>query len=428
LDGKTIRVPGAELVAVPLLESPVAAADTTLPISVRRSERNNTAVEFGQEFILKTFRRAEDGVNPDLEIGRYLARQTDYHGSAPIAGYVEYRRRGGEPATLAVLHRYVTNHGTAWQHALDQLSTYFERAAAISPEQRIAIPPLLPLVGTAEEENESNGWLDLIGGSLEMARLLGQRTGDLHLALSTSRANPVFSPEPLSKLYQRSVYQTMRNQIGRVAQRLYRVRDSLPPNIRELADVIVDHRDAILKRFRAILDIESSGMRIRCHGDFHLGQLLFTGKDFVVIDFEGEAARPLEDRRVKRSPLRDVACMNRSFDYVVRSVLLGFVSHRGHSPGVIRPEDCRTLEPWADAWVNRVSRAYVSEYLKTVQTANLLPPAEVDQRLMLELFALEKGLQETENELSSRPAWAELPLRGVFKLMGFDPQGSRIEL
>jgi maltose alpha-D-glucosyltransferase/alpha-amylase len=284
------------------------------------------------------------------------------------------------------------------------------------------------LLGEVEEGGESNGSLELLGSSLETARLLGQRTGELHLALSANRTDPVFTPEPFSKLYQRSVYQTMRNQIGRVSQRLVRERAQLPPSVQELADAVVRDRDAILKRFRGLLDVEAGGVRIRTHGDFHLGQLLFTGKDFIVIDFEGEAAKPLEERRVKRSPLRDVASMVRSFDFVAMSVLLGFASNRGHSPGVIRPEDRQLLEPWADAWVNRVSRAFVSEYVRTVEGANLLPPSMADRKLMLELFALEKALHETENELAGRPAWAELPLRGVLKLLSLDLPGTRIEL
>src|SRR5205823_5457492 len=156
--------------------------------------------------------------------------------------------------------------------------------------------------------------------------------------------------------------------------------------------------------------------------------LLFTGKDFIVIDFEGEAAKTLEERRLKRSPLRDVACMMRSFDYVARSVLLGFASHRGHSPGVIRPEDRLALEPWADAWVNRVSCAYVGEYVRAVHGANLLPSKEADQLRLLELYSLEKALHEVENELTARPDWTELPLRGVLKLLALDLPGTRIEL
>jgi maltose alpha-D-glucosyltransferase/alpha-amylase len=270
---------------------------------------------------------------------------------------------------------------------------------------------LLPLIGGAE--TEPDGSHELFGGSLETARLLGRRTAELHLVLAANRADPALAAEPYTKLFQRSVYQTMRNQIGRVGQRLVRERERLPDHVRDIADVVVREREAILRRFRTVLDIGFCGVRIRCHGDLHLAQLLFTGKDFVIIDFEGEASKALEERRVKRSPLRDVAGMVRSFDFAARSVLLGFVTKQGHSPGVIRPEDRPVLEPWAEVWVNRASRAYVAEYVHATEGTNLLPPIEADRRLMLDLFVLEKALHETENELTNRPAWAELPLRAV---------------
>src|SRR5262249_11137008 len=265
-------------------------------------------------------------------------------GAAAVAGYVDLRRRGSPPATLAVLHKFVPNQGTAWQYTLDQLSGYFERAAALSRDSRPAPPPEAPLLGNGEAAAGHGEWQELLGGYLETARLLGRRTAELPLALAGNAADPAFTPEPFSKLYQRSIYQSMRNMTGRVCQRLARDRHRLPPETRELGDRVVGSRDEILKRFRTILDPSIGGMRIRCDGDLHLGQLLFTGKDFVIIDFEGEGFRTIEDRRVKRAPLRDVAGMVRSLDYAARSVLLGLASSRGRSPGVIRPEDRPALE------------------------------------------------------------------------------------
>jgi maltose alpha-D-glucosyltransferase/alpha-amylase len=345
-----------------------------------------------------------------------------------VAGYVEYRRRGSSPATLAVLHKFVPNQGTAWQYTLDQLSGYFERAAALSRDSRPAPPPEAPLLGNGATEDRHDGWHELLGGYLETARLLGRRTGELHLALTGNADDAGFTPEPFSKLYQRSIYQSMRNMTGKVSLRLVRDRNRLPQEARELADRVGELREELLKRFRAILDPSIGGMRIRCHGDLHLGQLLFTGKDFVVIDFEGDTSRTIEDRRVKRSLLRDVAVMVRSFDYAARSVLLGLASSRGRSPGVIRPEDRPSLEPWADAWVNRVAREFVAAYVGMVEPAGLLAPTQGARRTMLELFLLEKAIQEVESELVSRPTWAEIPLRGILRMMGADRSPSAVEL
>ncbi len=151
------------------------------------------------------------------------------------------------------------------------------------------------------------------------------------------------------------------------------MRNDLPESARPLADEIVRQQDAILQRFRTILDPSFVGQRIRCHGDYHLGQLLFTGKDFVVIDFEGETARTIGERRIKRSPLRDVACMVRSMDYAVQSVLLGVTDVRGRPPGMIRPEDRPALEPWAFSWYDHATREFLSAYFEAIQPTGLLP-------------------------------------------------------
>lgn len=419
LSGWSIRHDEHELAAVPLEKS----SDTTepsLPITLRRSDRNNTSISFGEEYILKTFRRVEDGVNPDLELGRFLTKRPDYNGSAPVLGYVEYRTRGKEPSTLAVLHRFIPNQGTAWQYTLGQLSSYFEHVAAMSREQPPPTPAEVPLLGYIEANNVEH-WEELAGGYLATARVLARRTADLHLALAAEPGEPAFAPEPFGKLYQRSIYQSMRNLTGKVCQRLVRERGRLPASGRKLADRLVELQEHVLNRFRDALDPELGGMRIRCHGDFHLGQLLHTGKDFVVIDFEGEPGRAIGERRLKRSPLRDVASMIRSFDFAAQSVRLGLVSTRGRSQGVIRAEDQPTLSRWASAWSNRVSREYVTAYVEAVSPSGLLPTTDASRRTLLELFVLEKSLREIDSELTDRPQWVEIPLRGAMRMIGCDP-------
>ena len=178
------------------------------------------AIVYDEFCVFKVFRRIEEGVNPDLEIGRYLTDLTGYHGAAAVMGSIEYRRRGGEPFTLGVLHRYIANQGTAWQYMLDQLSQYFERVAALSRELPSGPPSSVALQDPAQDLEVAGTWRELIGGYLDMARLLGQRTAELHLALAANRSDPAFAPEPFGKLYQRSIYQSMRNLIGRLCNRL----------------------------------------------------------------------------------------------------------------------------------------------------------------------------------------------------------------
>jgi maltose alpha-D-glucosyltransferase/alpha-amylase len=427
LAGRSRPIQDGEIVAAPLIPPALSDPDdlvARLPLTIHRSARVNTAVTYGESFILKMFRRIEEGVNPDLEFGRYLAAHPDYRGVAPVAGFIEYRRRNADPITLGVLHRYVPNQGTAWQFTLDQLSQYFERVAALSREQ---VPPPAPTTprpsDAARDEAQPDPWRELIGGYLDTARLLGQRTAELHRTLAANHADPAFAPEPFGKLYQRSLYQSLRNLTGRLHDRMILLRDKgkLPDAARSLADQLIAGHDAILQRFRGILDPAFVGRRIRCHGDYHLGQLLFTGKDFVVIDFEGETKRPIGERRVKRSPLRDVASMVRSLDYAVQSVLLDLTDVRGRPPGMIRPEDRPALEVWAHHWYEHVTREFLSAYFEAVRDAALVPATLATCYSLFEIFLLEESFHEIDAELTDRPDWAEIPLRGAARLLAHDP-------
>ncbi len=425
LNGRLRRMEDGEIEAAPLAgqavdtDGPVDTAGFSL--ALRRSERNNRAIVYGESYVFKVFRRIEEGVNPDLEIGRYLTEQTNYHGAAAVVGSIQYRRRGGEPSTLGVLHRYVANQGTAWQYMLDQLSQYFERVAALARELPSGPPRQVSMQAPLEDTEVAGTWRELMGGYLDTARLLGQRTAELHQALAANRSDPAFAPEPFGKLYQRSIYQSMRNLIGRLCNRLARQRSALPESTRQLADQIIGQHDAVLLRFQAILDPALNGQRIRCHGDYHLAQLLHTGKDFIIIDFEGDNTRTIGERRVKQSPLRDVASMVRSFDAAVQSALFGITDDRGRSPGTIRPEDRPSLEPWAHAWYDHMARQFVQTYIQTIQPTGLLPRTEAASYALLELLLLDKAFAQIDAALSERQDWVWIPLRGAGRLLGQTP-------
>ncbi|VTS04192.1 maltose alpha-D-glucosyltransferase [Tuwongella immobilis] len=392
--------------------------DTELPVPVvHRSERNNFAVIFGESFVLKTFHRAEEGTNPDLEVGRYLQSVTTDVPSAPVVGAIELIRRGAEPITLAVLHRYVPNQGNAWQYTLDLLSLFYESVAANSREQSPPLPPPMPMFGACTVSmHDLEGFA---GGYINTVRLLANRTAELHKALAAAPIDSPFAKEIYSRQHQRSVYQSMRNAMGKLTERLERERDELPPIVRPLAERFLAIQRNIVDRFQRVLDPAiQEGFRIRCHGDYHLGQLLYTGNNFVVIDFEGDVSRRITDRKIKRSPLRDVAGMLRSFDYAAQSVLRGLANHRGRSPGVIRTEDRAILSKWADAWCDCVSREFVSEYRRKIDDTRLLPPSESATSTLIELFLLEKAILEIDYDLAFRPEWAVIPLRAILRLMG----------
>jgi maltose alpha-D-glucosyltransferase/alpha-amylase len=383
-----------------------------LESSLVRAEQSNTSVVYGDRLILKLFRKLDEGLNPDLEIGTFLTETAHFPHIPPVAGALEYRANHEEPITLAILQGFVPNQGDAWQYTMDSLGRFYERAMALPPDaETVSCPGKTPLELIGEKIPDLG--VELIGTYLLSAGQLGKRTAELHMALASNVDEPGFSPEPFSAHYQRSLYQSMRNLTAQTLPLLQKRLRTLPEAVREEAKQVLDLQDKILKRFRAILDRKITAMRIRVHGDFHLGQVLHTGKDFLIIDFEGEPAHSLSSRRIKRSPLRDVAGMLRSFHYASNAPLIG---KTGGS--VFRPEDAARLEPWARCWNLWVSAAFLTSYLDASATGSFLPRSREELSSLLSVYLLEKSIYELGYELNNRPDWVKLPLRGILELLG----------
>jgi len=381
--------------------------EAVLSASLIKAEQTNTSIAYGDRFVLKILRRVEEGVNLDLEIGRFLTERTTFAHSAPVAGFLEYRRNREEPITLAILHGFVPNQGDAWKYTLDALGHYYEAALARRVD---LIPEFMPgrsLLAMTGEEIPGLA-KEMIGPFLESARLLGRRTGELHLALASRPSDPAFAPEPFSTLYQRSIYQSMRNLSARVFQVLRARMDRLPEDVRGQARSALECEPAVSQRYHAVLDRKITAMRIRTHGDYHLGQVLFTGKDFVIIDFEGEPARSLTERRLKRSPLRDVAGMLRSFHYVAHHAIFARLS---------RPEDLPAMEQWGNFWQLWVSTGFLRSYLEVAGKGEFLPRETEQIQVLLEAFCLDKAVYELGYELNNRPEWIKLPIQGILQLV-----------
>ena len=374
-------------------------------------EQSNTSVVYGDRFILKLFRRLEAGVNPDLELGRFLTERAAFAHIPPLAGVLEYRRQHAEPMTLAILQGFVPNQGDAWQYTLDALGHYCEGVLARQTAMPAAPMPPQPLLALLEDEIPPLAY-ELIGPYLGAARLLGQRTAELHVALAQETDDPAFAPEPFSTLYQRALYQSMRSPTGQVFERLLERLQEVPAAVREEAQLVVSLEPEILRRFRSVLQRKITAMRIRIHGDYHLGQVLYTGKDFVIIDFEGESPRPLSERRIKRSPLRDVVGMLRSFHYAAYTALSSRING-----GVARPEDMAVLEPCAHFWHLWVSAVFLKAYLASAAPAPFLPRTREELAILLDAYVLEKALYELGHELDNRPDWVQVPLRGILQLL-----------
>jgi maltose alpha-D-glucosyltransferase / alpha-amylase len=392
------------------------AGDEPLELALMKGEQSNTSIIYGDRLIMKLFRRLEVGINPDLEVGRFLTEKSAFTHIPPVAGALEYRSWDGEPMSLAILQGFVPNQGDAWRYTLDALGRYFDRAltwqgAAEMKELQDVHLSTDMLLSLAEHDLPPTAQ-EVIGTYLESAWLLGQRTAEMHLALAGESHDPNFAPEPFTALYQRSIYQAMRSRANQSFQMLRKGQKDLPEPLRAAARQVLGRESQVLDRFRSVLDRKISAMRTRCHGDYHLGQVLYTGKDFFIIDFEGEPARPLSERRIKRSPLQDVAGMLRSFHYAPYAVLLGQL------PGaVVRAEDFAILELWARLWYRWVSVAFWRSYLAAAGDASFLPRRREELQALLDAYLLEKAVYELGYELNNRPTWVRIPLEGILQLL-----------
>jgi maltose alpha-D-glucosyltransferase/alpha-amylase len=384
--------------------------DPSLEPNLSDSDQTNTSIAFGTTFVLKLYRKLEEGVGLDMEIGEFLTARGFPHSPA-VAGALDFRR-GDDIQTVAVLHAYARNEGDAWQYTLDNVGVFFERAATTARVAPAVVTTTSGLLRLARQPVTAAR--EAIGAYINDAALIGRRTAELHNTLGSETEDPAFAAEPFTGFYQRSLYQTMRNLAGRVLQQLDKRAPLLPMDAQAAARLVLAASDAILQRLRAIISQPIAATRIRCHGDYHLGQLLYTGRDFVVTDFEGEPLHPLSERRMKRTPLRDVAGMLRSFHYAAHAPLVVRTERQA-----LRNEDLQLLESWAGLWYEQVASAFLESYLATL-APRLLPSDAEQQRILLDCYLLEKAVYEIGYELNNRPAWLIVPLRGVLDLMQAD--------
>jgi maltose alpha-D-glucosyltransferase/alpha-amylase len=357
----------------------------SLPAARPQGSSSNTVVVLGDRLILKGYRRLRAGASPELEIGLYLTDVVHFANCAAVAGVLEYKGKDGDTRLLALLQAYVANQGDGFAYSLEYLKRHLE-------DHRTA---------PAEEAPPAN----LHEAYLALIRVLAQRTAELHRALATPTRDPLFSPEPIGRTdldaYRQRAAEEARGALALLEARL----DDLTPADREKADAILAAKDALLKRVETLASGDPRGTKIRIHGDYHLGQVLLTRNDFVIIDFEGEPGHSLEERRAKQSPLRDVAGMLRSFSYVEHSALRS-VAHE--------KLEYSKLAPLARAWAVRVRDAFLSAYDAAAGGASLYGALKPGGGL-LGLFELEKALYELRYELGNRPGWAGIPLQGILE-------------
>ncbi len=357
-----------------------------------RLEPRDGGVVVGDKLLFKLVRRAEAGIHPDLEIGRFLSScKSNCPPTPKVLGAVEYHA-AGESATVGVLQEYIPNTTPAWQYAQDALGRYFEHIMALPENERPQSPPAGALwelaSGTASPRAQ-----EFLGSVLEWAGLLGHRTAELHVALA-DRTNTDFAPETFTQLYQRSLYQSSRKMALRAFQQLRRLVKQLPEDVQAVAKRAIEREKPILEQFGRIVGQKISASRIRCHGDFHLGHVLYTGKDFLIVDFDGDPGASLSARRGKRSPLADVAAMIHSLQTAASQAV-----QQLHKTGVVKPEAAESWRAAAEFWSQWVSSAFLRAYLTTPGIPALLPAAGEPLARLLQFHLIQEAIEHLQKEM-----------------------------
>ena len=385
------------------------AVKSSLDPNTKTIDRN-TYINLGEDFTLKLYRKVEPGINPDREIGEFLVDHTDFANAIRTLGSIEYRRQVDEiqeVTILGILNNYIKNAANAWTYA-HHLGLYFERALAIG-EQDPRLKELMtgtPL--SLYQVPVPAVMAELLAGHGDSPELLGQRTAELHLALNSRPDLPDFAPEPFTEFYRLGIFHGMIAEMTRSLDALRTRIGGLPAAAQPEARALLEREDALRSRLQLIRDTRISCTRIRHHGDYHLGNVLYTGRDFLVMNFEGDTSKPMSERRIKRSSFRDVACMIRSFHYISHAVLFN------HVPGIISGRETHPqLERWAKAWYQWVGALFLRGYLKTAKDASFIPATHAELAALLQCYTLEKALVEVLYELENRPDWIRIPLNGI---------------
>jgi len=359
------------------------AEHASLPVSVPTAQSSNTVVVLDDRLFVKAYRRLQAGMNPEVEIGRYLTDVAHFPHAVPVAGSVDYLADDGQIATLALIQGYVQNQGDGWDHTQSYLERFFE--------------------DTAREPASAAG-ADVHGGYLALARTLGIRTAELHAAFARAIDDPAFAPESMTQVEVAALTARVHDAAERALAELARRRDALPEPTRADADALVASRGALLAMIDAHVASAPVGARTRVHGDYHLGQVLLVQNDFVIADFEGEPARTFAERARKHSPLKDVAGMLRSFDYALHAALFNFATERA---------DAReAVERAGRDWMGQASAAFLAGYDEVAAAVGLASPRGRGRGL-LELLLLEKAMYELQYEVDNRPDWARIPMAGI---------------
>jgi trehalose synthase-fused probable maltokinase len=381
-----VRIPGRSMHLHGAPAGELVLPPRDLPSRVLEVEQSNSSLVFADRFFLKLYRRLEEGMNPDAELTRFLSERQHFAHVPAYVGSIECHPTDGPSGILALLVELVPNDGDAWSATLSALRGFYSRVPATTPGADLA-----SVIGPT---------------TIELARRLGQRTGEMHVALAADVTDPAFAPEPFTPQDWRDLHAAMcasaRNGLAALREKLA----ELPADTRAEASELAARGEEILARHARLLDHPIATVKTRIHGDYHLGQVLLTRGDVVILDFEGEPARPLAERRLKASPLRDVAGMLRSFGYAAHTAL-----RAADSAGPAH------LAPWTTAWARHMAHTFLDAYRAATVGAPFIPAAAEDFAVPLECFLLDKAIYEVGYELNNRPAWLPIPIAALLAVL-----------
>lgn len=408
-----------------------ALATQHVPSRIMSAEQSNTSIVYGDRLILKIYRSLQEGENPDVEVGRFLSDVAHFQKVPPFYGDISMRSGTAQKTTVALLQGLVANKGDGWQWVLDQLSKWLESVAGRRAPEDLLTPSF------SSQRQPIPDALQGARESLEAAELLGKRTAEMHLALSGHANLPAFAPEPMTREELAHDARRIEQQIKSALEALKQKIPTFDESTSDTAGLLLSRRPDLVARARSIAALDGAGVRIRIHGDYHLGQTLRTAAagrdgegalpstnddatssgDFVLLDFEGEPARPLEERRRKQSPLKDVAGMMRSLSYVSYAAVDDFAARIfADSEEELHAADRSNAAGWARQWQNCASAMFLWAYTDATDAAPALLPAPKDSQTLLTAYLLEKALYELLYELNNRPAWLRIPMNGILTL------------
>ena len=376
-----------------------------LQSKVSKADQSNTAIFYEEKFFLKLLRHAEEGENPEIDIGTILTKH-NFANTTRLLGYAEYRTPETEPADFVVLNEFLRNQGDAWTLFTGEFARFvdnamantefWEKCAEVKPITDFAPLPtlLVQLLGEHFVEN---------------VKLLATRTAEFHLALMSETDDPNFAPEPLGYQYKVSITQSMISYATRVFNQMSAA-SGVNDDVKRGLAMLFGLKQKLMKKFTDLRSAPVDSFRARIHGDYHLGQVLYTGNDFAIIDFEGEPMRSIGERKTKRSQIRDVAGMIRSFQYAAYVYMF-------KATMVQKDREKDKLEKVVDVWSNAVSRTFLQSYVERVKDSKIVPSDRNCFRTLLEAYLAEKAIYEIGYELNNRPDWALIPIRGLLQLL-----------